>query len=107
LLAARLASKSGTTEVAIGFLAQLAARTEDRKTREEIQRRADALRGIAVLEQAVARHRAAFGAVPPDLRALVDRGVLPVLPVDPYGGTYYITPDGTVWTTSDLRPVAR
>jgi hypothetical protein len=107
LLAARLASKSGTTEVAIGFLDQLAARTEDRKTRDEIKRRADALRGIAVLEQAVARHRAAFGAVPPDLRALVDRGVLPALPVDPYGGTYYITPDGTVWTTSDLRPVAR
>ena len=107
MLAARMAAKGGTTEIAIVFLDQLAARTEDRPTREEVQRRADALRGMWVLEQAVARYRNAFAVEPSNLRALVERGVLPALPVDPYGGTYYLMPQGTVWTTSDLRPVAR
>lgn len=107
LLAARLASKSGTTEVAIGFLDQLAARTEDRKTRDEIQQRAGALRGIWILEEAVTRYHKAFDRPPRDLRALVEQNILPALPVDPYGGAYFLTPEGGVWTTSDLRPVAK
>ncbi|MEW6683460.1 MAG: hypothetical protein AB1451_11155 [Nitrospirota bacterium] len=107
LLAARLASKGGTTEVAVVFLDQLAARTEDSVTRGQIRQRADALRGIRSLELAVEHYRDAFGEAPRDLRVLVERGVVPSLPVDPYGGTYYLRPDGSVWTTSDLRPVAR
>lgn len=106
LLAARLGAKGGDTVVSVAFLDQLAARTEDRATREGIQQRADALRGIAILEQAIARYRDMFGATPSDLRALVERGVLPSLPSDPYSGAYYLRPDGRVWTTSDLRPVA-
>ncbi|MFZ5877134.1 MAG: hypothetical protein ACOYXU_12095 [Nitrospirota bacterium] len=106
MLAARLGAKGGDTVVAVAFLDQLAARTEDRATREGIQRRADALRGIAILEQAVARYRDIVGTAPSDLRALIDRGVLPSLPSDPYGGTYYVTPEGRIWTTSDLRPMA-
>jgi hypothetical protein len=107
LLAARLAARGGTGDAAVVFLDELAARTEDRATREDIQRRAGALRGIVVLEQAVAHYRERYGTNPPDLRTLVDRGVLAAIPVDPYGGTYYLTAQGTIWTTSDLRPTTQ
>ncbi|MFZ5864019.1 MAG: hypothetical protein ACOYXR_14430 [Nitrospirota bacterium] len=105
LLATRVASKSGSAEVAVAFLDEFAARTSDRATRDKIQRRAHALQGIVILEQAMRRYRQAFGVGPSDLGALVERGVLSALPVDPYGGEYYITPEGNIWTTSDLRPV--
>jgi hypothetical protein len=105
LLAARMAATGGSTDVAVVFLDELAARTEDPATRLQIMERADAVRGIAILEQAVARYRDMFGVTPTDLRALVDRGLLPSIPDDPYGGTYYLTPQGTVWTTSDLRRI--
>lgn len=107
LLAARLAAKGGTTDVVVAFLDQFAEQIEDPAAEQQIRQRADALRGMAILEQAIARYREVFGAPPPDLRALVERGVLPELPADPYGGTYYLTSQGTVWTTSDLRPITK
>jgi len=105
LLAARLASKSGETETAIGFLEQMLTQTEDQSTREGLQRRIGALRGVAILEQAVKDYRAQFGRVPSVPEDLVRAGMLHEIPPDPYGGTFYITPEGRVWTTSDLRPV--
>ncbi len=105
LLAARMASESGGTEIAVSFLQQLELQTEDAVTRNDVRMRIEALQGIATLERAVAEYHARFGALPAtpdDLRA---RGVLGLLPVDPYGGTFYIAPGGKVWTTSNLRPV--
>lgn len=106
LLAGRLAAKGGTTDVAVAFLDQFAEQLDDPASKSLVRLHADALRGIAILEQAIVRYRDMFGSPPSNLRVLVDRGVLPSLPSDPYGGTYYLTPDGRVWTTSDLRPVA-
>ncbi len=105
LLAARLASKSGETETATAFLEQLLLQTEDGPTRDDIQKRIGALQGIAVLQRAVTNYRTLFGKVPDPPGVLVEQGILPQLPVDPYGGRFYINADGTVWTTSDLRPV--
>lgn len=107
LLAARLASRSGGTDTSIAFLQQLAAQTEDPATRRLIQRRLDAVKGIWLLEQAVERYRARFGVAPNTVSDLVARGILARLPTDPYGGSFYLDSNGKVWTTSDLRPVAR
>ena len=105
LLAARMASESGGTEIAVVFLQQLARQTEDEATRNSIRMRIEALQGIAVLEGAVREYHARFGTFPATPGDLLARGVLYQLPVDPYGGTFYIAPAGKVWTTSDLRPV--
>jgi hypothetical protein len=93
--------------MSIAFLQQLAAQTEDPATRRLIQRRLDALKGIWLLEQAVERYRTRFGSVPSTISDLVERGILTRLPTDPYGGSFYLDSNGKVWTTSDLRPVAR
>lgn len=105
LLAARMASEGGATEIAVVFLQQLERQTEDEATRASIRTRIGALQGLAVLERAVSEYRARFGTFPATPQDLLARGVLPYLPDDPYGGTYYIAPGGKVWTTSNLRPV--
>jgi hypothetical protein len=107
LLAARLASKGGGIETSIAFLHQLEQQTEDEATRKQIHDRRMALKGIWVLEQVVERYRQRFGKRPRDLQGLVEKGLLDQIPIDPYGGTYYITAEGKVWTTSDLRPVKK
>jgi len=107
LLAARLASQSGGTGMSIEFLQQLAAQTEDPATRRQIQRRLEALKGIWLLERAVERYRTRFGEMPTTVSDLVARGILLRLPIDPYGGSFYLDSHGKVWTTSDLRPIRR
>jgi hypothetical protein len=107
LLAARLGSKSGATEISIAFLSQLELQTEEEAARKLIRDRRTALEGIWVLEQAVERYRQQFGKQPEDLHILVKKGFLKRLPTDPYGGDYYLNGEGKVWTTSDLRPVKK
>ncbi|MCI0528518.1 MAG: hypothetical protein L0Y56_13850, partial [Nitrospira sp.] len=107
LLAARLATKGGGTETAILFLRQLELETEDPVSKKDIRNRRMALEGIWVLEQVVERYRQQFGKQPEDLQILVEKGLLNQLPVDPYGGTFYLNDQGKVWTTSDLRLVKK
>jgi hypothetical protein len=106
LLAARLSSESRGTETAIAFLQELEAQTDNVGVKSDLRNRAEALRGISVIEQAVKRYRETFGKSPVTLRDLQESTILPQVPIDPYGGKFYIAPDGQVWTTSDLRPVA-
>jgi hypothetical protein len=63
----------------------------------------EALRGIFQLEQAVAKYRVAFNQEPRTLAALVKKGILQKLPVDPYAGKFYLAADGSIKTSSDLR----
>lgn len=101
-LAARLAYQGNRTENAIGFLRGILSKTEDEKTRELYQTRLEALEKIFYLERAVAYHRERFGVEPGDLHALVRRGVIPEIPADPYGGSFFIADDGSIQSTSDL-----
>ncbi len=107
LLAARLASNSGETETAIAFLRQLETHTEDDVSRKLIRNRRITLEETLVLEQAVELYKQKFRELPKNLEILVKKGFLNQLPVDPYGGTYYIDEEGKVRTTSDLRPVKK
>jgi hypothetical protein len=107
MLAARMASESGGTEIAVVFLQQLARQTEDEATLNSIRMRIDALQNIAFLEAAVREYHSRFGTLPAAPGDLLARGVVFQLPVDPYGGTFFIAPGGKVWTTSDLRPIKK
>ena len=102
-LATRLAVESNRTETAIVFLEQLLTQEKDEKTKKEYIVRLKALMGIQVLEKAVVSYKASFGGPPASLNALIERRLIRQMPVDPYGGTFYLDEDGAVKTTSDLR----
>lgn len=102
-LASRLAYKGARTTNAILFLEGILAREEDEGRRKEYRLRLDALRGIAVLEQAVTIFRERLSRAPKSIAELQEAGILRSIPRDPYGGTFFIDETGRVRTTSDLR----
>jgi hypothetical protein len=104
-LAARLAYQGNRTEEAVVFLQGMMATAVDDKTRIEFERRLKALKAIHLLEQSLAAFEEKFNLRPQTLDELVTRGILPVLPEDPYGGEFYIEEDGSVKTTSNLLRV--
>lgn len=106
-LASRLAYQGSRTANAITFLEGLLAKEEDEKRREEYQLRLQALRSVTVLEQALEYFRGEFQREPLSLAELREAGILRAVPVDPYGGEFYLDEQGRVKTTSDLRMVKK
>lgn len=108
-LASKLAFKERRTETSIQFLEETIRRTDDEAIREDLKKRVDALRRIYVLEQAVVIYRQRFHRSPKGLEDLVDAKILRELPVDPYGGTFALAPDGSVRSSTDylLLPAPR
>jgi hypothetical protein len=105
-IASRLAFKENRTETAIYFLEQTARNTEDKNLKYRFETRIKALRSVLLLEQAVSAYKKKFGKTPSTVDDLVNRKILVRLPVDPYGGTYYIAQDGRIksTTSSELEP---
>ncbi|MEZ4600213.1 MAG: hypothetical protein R2940_10550 [Syntrophotaleaceae bacterium] len=101
-LAARLTYQENRTENAIVFLRGILSRTEDEQTRELYRTRLEALEKIYYLERASAVYRQRFGRAPKDVRDLLVAEIIPSIPEDPYGGSFYLAPDGSVQSTSDL-----
>lgn len=101
--AARLAYKGNKTENAIIFLESVLKTTKDKTMRSDYEKRLKALKGIYVLEQALAEYKERIGKYPDKLDAVIAQGVIKRMPVDPYGGMFYIDENGSVKTTSDLR----
>jgi len=101
-LAARLAYRGKRTENAILFLQEILRKTDDEDTQKVYKDRLGALIGIYQLEKAVALYRERFGALPLSLNDLLSQGIIQALPVDPYGGRFYLETDGSVKTTSNL-----
>lgn len=97
VLGARFAAKSGRAEAAIALLTEQLQRTEEEYRRVELKNRIAALKGVMILEEAVARYRRTYIFNPYALEALILGGILSELPENPYGGTYFYNPvDGTV-----------
>lgn len=105
-LAARLAFKSNRLETAIYFLEETAKRTDDNLVKRRYETRINALRNILVLDSAVKAYKKKFGKVPTNIDALVHESLLSSIPLDPYGGTYYLAVGGKVKSTkqSELEP---
>jgi hypothetical protein len=106
-LAARLAYKGRQTENSILFLEEILRKTDDEKTRYVYELRLNALKKILYLEKASELYRKKFGRYPRDLNQLVAMKVIKEIPQDPYGGEFYIEPDGTIKTTSDFMVKSR
>lgn len=106
-LAARNLMDIGQTTNSIIFLKEILKDTKDQKRKEWISKRLHALQTIAFLEEYVKKYTVQYGSQPKSLNDLVTRDLLKQIPPDPYGGTFYLTSSGRVYTTSKLVPIKR
>lgn len=106
-LATSLAYKGKSTEIAIIFLKQMLLKTVDLKIRQEYETRLSALESIFSIEKAMDAYKLQFGERPKTLNQLVEKKVIDRLPLDPYGGSFYIDVNGGVKTTSNLNKISK
>jgi hypothetical protein len=101
-LAARYFYEGGRTALALAYLKQLIPETRNEAMRARMITRAQALEGILTLEKAVSAFKDKNHRLPKDLAELQRTGFIQQMPVDPYGGTFYLDKRGRVRTTSKL-----
>ncbi len=101
-LAAKLLYASGRTEIAIGIVRNMLENTKDEGWRKNLKIRLEALEAIYTIEKAVEAFREKTGRNPQNIEELVKTGFLKSVPVDPYGGEFYLDEAGNVKTTSNL-----
>jgi tetratricopeptide (TPR) repeat protein len=103
-LAMALKVKSGSPDDAIRFLDEMrrTANDEASAARLEDQHRLAVLqRDFGVLDDAVARFREARGRPPTRLEELVPAGLVAEIPVEPFGGYYYLDADGNIHSSKN------
>ena len=108
LLASRMLAEGNRPDTALAFLREMTARETDPRRKvslEERIRRVIVERDLQSMEMAIAEYASRVGAPPRNLAVLVQSGMLARIPVEPYGGTYVLAPDGRVW--SDRAPRER
>lgn len=99
-LAGRYLWQSGRTEQAIAYLAMMEKGAGNDAVRNSFRTRLQAFREVRRIEVARDRFRTEWGRAPASVEELLDAGMLSPPPRDPYGGRFYLEPDGQVATTS-------
>lgn len=99
-LAGRYLYEAGRTDLAISYLTAMEKSTRNDAIRKSLAIRLQAFKSVKAIETARDRYRTKHGRRPASLEQLVQEGILPERPVDPYGGTFYIDTAGQVRTTS-------
>lgn len=90
-LATRMYAESGNPDVALQFLEAMWRENPDVAVREKLEMRVKEViieRDLRRLEDSVQRYRQAERKYPIALSDLVSSGILPMLPEEPFGGTY-------------------
>lgn len=100
-IASKLAFKEKKTETSIQFLEEMLQRTDDELTRQRFMTRIEALRGILLLEQAVAQYQKRYHVKPHSIELLVAKSIIQKVPQDPYGGQFYLDSSGVVRSTTE------
>jgi len=101
-LAARYFYESGQTDLGIAFLETMEKEAKDKDVRRVYELRLNALHAVKSLENSVGKFRTMFNRLPADLNELVVSKIISNIPADPYGGKFYLDPDGKIRTTSKL-----
>lgn len=104
-LAARMDLYAGNTLTGALFLEDILAKTSSPTTRLHLEKRIDALKRIAFLEEKVGVYKQRHGTNPAKLEDLLTDRIILAIPSDPYGGQFFLRPDGRVYTTSKLVDV--
>jgi len=99
-LASRYFHEAGENALALNFLETMIKGAKDLKTRTIYERRKTALLSIRKIEEGIQMYRLRYHSDPNDLGELVSKGILLEIPVDPYGGEFYLDKDGLVRSTS-------
>ncbi|NTV48347.1 MAG: hypothetical protein HGB32_04785 [Geobacteraceae bacterium] len=99
-LAARYFFESDKSELGIKFLEMMEKSTKDEQVRKLYHVRRTALVAISTIQGAVNRFKEQNGRLPERLDEIVEQNILKQLPVDPYGGRFYLDNSGSVKTTS-------
>ena len=93
-LAARWASKGEDTDFAIRLHRSMAKETRHAAFAKFLEKRAQRLENLSLLEKAVDRYKSVTGVSPGSLQNLVALSLLPSLPADPFGGEYVLDREG-------------
>ena len=101
-LTSRYLKNSGQTKLAIGFLEHMLAQSRDRDMIAQLTVRKKALQAVSLIEDAVSKYKKTYYRHPLTISDLVTSGLLLTLPMDPYGGQFYLDKKGAVKTTSNL-----
>lgn len=101
-LAGRYMQKSGKTELAIVYLTTMAKGARNQAIKKSYQIRLQSLQAVRLIERARDSYLQAGGRLPVSMEELSIGGYLAKVPSDPYGGKFYLEPDGTVTTTSEF-----
>lgn len=99
-LAGRYMQESGQTELAITYLSAMEKGERNPAIKKNYQIRLAAFQEVRRIELARDRYLEGGGALPVSVATLVRSGFLETVPVDPYGGQFYLEADGKVATTS-------
>jgi tetratricopeptide (TPR) repeat protein len=107
-LASRYLNESGQNELAIAYLKTMAKTAKNKAIWITLTTRLKALEAVRSIEQARDAYQRATGHPPASVEGLLSSGYLKEVPKDPYGGSFYLAPDGKVKTTSNfVMPVKK
>ncbi|MFZ2950171.1 MAG: hypothetical protein WA003_11850 [Desulfuromonadaceae bacterium] len=104
-LTARYLYESGQTKVGLAFIKLMEKNILDPRIKQLYRMRREALHQVDLIEQALQRYRRDHAKLPAKLESLVEAGYLDEPPIDPYGGRFYLTPEGFVRSTSKFAMV--
>nr|WP_321400276.1 hypothetical protein [uncultured Desulfobacter sp.] len=102
-LATRLSVYESQLEPAIQLLSEQLKTTVDPVMRKHLKTRLEAIIILDKLEKKVIEYKSIYHDYPKKLADLITAKLIRRLPADPYGGQFYILPNGRVFTTSELR----
>ncbi len=92
--------ESGRTDLAIAYLSEMIKGAGNEAVKKSLQIRLQAFQAVRTIEQAKDLFRQTFKKNPASIEDLVRKGYLMSVPVDPYGGAFYIDSQGMVRSTS-------
>lgn len=99
-LAGRYMQESGQTGLAIAYLGSMVKGERNQAVKKNYQIRLVAFKEVRRIEIARDRYKEARGQLPTTVKQLLQGCFLSPAPIDPYGGQFYLEPDGKVVTTS-------
>lgn len=102
LLASRINLYAGDIVASILFTKEVLRETTDTARRKYLLLRLNALQKISFLEKHINAYKKQYKKSPTKLQDLIDCGLIPSIPIDPYGGKFYILEGGRVYSTSEL-----
>ena len=102
-LATRLSVYQNSLTPAILLLEEQLKTTQDPFMVKHLQTRLNVIIVLDKLEKRVTEYKKRYGHFPKKISDLITGKMIENLPKDPYGGKFYLLPNGHVFTTSNLR----